>query len=135
MRADGSGDEGLDLLLVEGSYPDRLGPAAAALVGRVGRVRALGSLALSLCHAGAGRCDAMVGLGPGRSIDIAAAQLVAREAGLRVGLPAEADLPGTSLHLDARFHVLGARDDATMDLLAGLLPPPAAPSARGPAGP
>jgi myo-inositol-1(or 4)-monophosphatase len=114
---------GLELLLVEGAYPDRVAPAAAALDGRVHRIRALGSLALSLCHAAAGRGDAMVGLGLGRSIDIAAAQLVAREAGLLVGLPGEADLPGMTLRLDARFHVLGARDDATMRLLEGLLPP------------
>jgi myo-inositol-1(or 4)-monophosphatase len=111
----------LDLLLVEGSYPSKVGPAAAALDGRVGRFRALGSLALSLCHAGAGRCDAMVGLGPGRSVDVAAAQLVAREAGLLVGLPRVADLAATPLDLDARFHVVAARDAATMDLLAGLL--------------
>ncbi len=122
VRADGE-PGALELLLVEGAYPDRIGPAASALDGRVHRIRALGSLALSLCHAAAGRCDAMVGLGPGRSIDIAAAQLVAREAGLLVGLPREADLPGMTLRLDARFHVLGARDDATMRLLEGLLPP------------
>ena len=88
VRAEGEAGA-LELLLVEGAYPDRIGPAAAALDGRVDRIRALGSLALSLCHAAAGRCDAMVGLGPGRSIDIAAAQLVAREAGLLVGLPRE----------------------------------------------
>lgn len=125
VRSDGGPGE-LELLLVEGAYPERVALAAAALDGRVGRIRALGSLALSLCHAAAGRCDAMIGLGPGRSIDIAAAQLVAREAGLLVGLPAVDDLPGTTLRLDARFHVLGARDPGTMDLLAGLLPSPAA---------
>jgi myo-inositol-1(or 4)-monophosphatase len=102
---------------------DRIGPAAAGLAGReVHRIRALGSLALSLCHTAAGRGDGMVGLSPGRSIDIAAAQLVAREAGLLVGLPRERDTPDTSLRLDARFHVLGARDAATLELLAGLLP-------------
>ena len=42
----------LDLLLLEGSYPSVVGPLAVALDGRVGRFRALGSLALSLCHAG-----------------------------------------------------------------------------------
>ena len=121
VRAEGE-PGALELLLVEGAYPDRVAPAAAALDGRVHRIRALGSLALSLCHAAAGRGDAMVGLGLGRSIDIAAAQLVAREAGLLVGLPREEDLPGMTLRLDARFHVLGARDADTMRLLEGLLP-------------
>ena len=128
-----TGDRPLELLMIEGSYPDRLGPAAAALEGRVGRIRALGSLALSLCHTAGGRGDAMVGLGPGRSIDIAAAQLVASEAGLIVGLPRPADLPGMSLGLEARFHVVGARDAATLELLAGLLPRPVSPG--GPASP
>lgn len=121
VRAEGEPGE-LELVLVEGAYPDRVAPAAAALDGRVHRLRALGSLALSLCHAAAGRGDAMVGLGPGRSIDIAAAQLVAREAGLLVGLPREDDLPGMTLRLDARFHVVGARDAEAMALLQGLLP-------------
>ncbi len=118
----GAAPDPMDLLLVEGAYPEVLGPASAALDGRVGRIRALGSLALSLCHTAAGRGDAMIGLGTGRSIDIAAAQLVAREAGLRVGLPRESDLPGTTLRLDARFHVIGAGDPGVMDLLLGLLP-------------
>lgn len=122
VRADG-GRGSLELLLVEGAYPDRIGPAAAGIAGGdVHRIRALGSLALSLCHTAAGRGDAMVGLSPGRSIDIAAAQLVAGEAGLLVGLPRVRDTPGTTLRLHARFHVLGARDAAAMDLLAGLLP-------------
>jgi myo-inositol-1(or 4)-monophosphatase len=121
VRAAPAGDP-MDLLLVEGAYPRALGPAASALDGRVDRVRALGSLALSLCHAAAGRGDAMIGLGTGRSVDIAAAQLIAREAGLLVGLPGEADLPGTSLRLGARFHVLGAPDPGTLALLAALLP-------------
>jgi myo-inositol-1(or 4)-monophosphatase len=114
----------LELVLIEGAYPDRIGPAAAGLAGRdVKRIRALGSLALSLCHAAAGRGDGMVALAPGRSIDIAAAQLVAREAGLLVGLPRAEDTPGMTLRLDARFHVVGARDAATLELLAGLIPP------------
>ena len=121
VRAEGEPGE-LELVLVEGAYPDRVGPAAAALGGRVHRLRAVGSLALSLCHVAAGRGDAMVGLGPGRSIDIAAAQLIAREAGLLVGLPREDDLPGMTLRLDARFHVVGAREPDAMALLQGLLP-------------
>ena len=46
---------------------------------------------------------------------------MAREAGLLVGLPRVSDLPAVPLDLDARFHVVAARDSATMDLLAGLL--------------
>ncbi len=107
----------LDLLLVEGAYPARISRAAAFLEGRVGRLRALGSLALSLCQTAAGRGDAMVGLGLGRAIDVAAAQLVALEAGLAVGVPDEADLAGTPLDLVGRFHIAAAHDRAGLALM------------------
>jgi myo-inositol-1(or 4)-monophosphatase len=87
----------------------------------VGRLRAVGSLALSLCLVAAGRADAMVGLGAGRAVDIAAAQLVAREAGLIVGLPEPGELDGAPLDVTTHSHVVAARDHATLDLLAGIL--------------
>ena len=46
------------------------------------------------------RCDAMAGLGRGRSVDVAAAQLVAREAGLRWACPGPDDLPGDAARPD-----------------------------------
>lgn len=107
----------LELLLLEGAFPARLGAVSEMLDGHVGRIRALGSLALSLCHAAGGRGDAMVGLGPGRTVDVAAAQLIAREAGMLVGLPDVAALASTPLDLETRFHVTAARDAATLDLL------------------
>jgi myo-inositol-1(or 4)-monophosphatase len=68
------------------------------------RVRVMGSLALSLCHLAAGRVDAVCSLKPARSVDIAAAQLLVREAGLAMELfddprafdDAELDLEGRS---------------------------------------
>lgn len=107
----------LELLLVEGAYPARVARAAAFLEGRVARLRALGSLALSLCQTAAGRGDAMVGLGPGRAVDVAAAQLVAVEAGLAVGVPDAAGLPGTPLDLAGRFHIAAAHDPAGLELM------------------
>lgn len=118
VTAGEAGDGGhLELLLVEGAFPARLGAVADMLDGHVGRIRALGSLALSLCHTAGGRGDAMVGLGPGRTVDVAAAQLIAREAGLLVGLPDVDALAATPLDLEARFHVTAARDAATLALL------------------
>ena len=107
----------LELLLVEGAFPARLPALSAMPDGRVGRIRALGSLALSLCHVAGGRGDAMVGLGPGRAVDVAAAQLVAREAGLLVGLPGAADTDAAPLDLAVRFHVTAAHDPETLALL------------------
>ena len=116
-----AGDAGwggaIELLLVEGAFPERIAALAGMFEGRVGRLRMLGSLALSLCQVAAGRGDAMVALGPGRTVDVAAAQLVAREAGLLVGLPDVPSLAPTPLDLDVRFHVTAAADAATLDLL------------------
>ena len=61
---------------------DRIG----AMVGVAGRVRVMGSLALSLCHLAAGRVDGVVCLKAARSVDIAAAQLLVRECGLAIDL-------------------------------------------------
>ena len=112
----------LEILLIEGAFPVRVAYAAGALDGHVGRIRALGSLALSLCHTAAGRGDAMAGLGPGRSVDVAAAQLVARETGLLVGMPGAQDLPGAALDIAGRYHVYAAHDAATLALLRTLTP-------------
>jgi len=68
------------------------------------RLRIMGSLALSLCHLAAGRVDAVCSLKGARSVDIAAAQLLVREAGLAIDLfddprgfeDAELDLEGRS---------------------------------------
>jgi hypothetical protein len=67
----------------------------------------------------------MAGLVRGRSVDVAAAQLVATEAGLLVGAPAPADLPATPLDMATRFHILGARDEETLALLSRALTPSA----------
>ena len=68
------------------------------------RLRIMGSLALSLCHLAAGRVDAVCSLKAARTVDIAAAQLLVREAGLAIELfddarsfaEAELDLEGRS---------------------------------------
>ena len=123
-RAGGPGGR-LELLMVEGASPARVAHAALRLDGRVRRLRAIGSLALSLCHAAAGRADAMAGLGPGRAVDVAAAQLVAREAGLLVGTPSQDGLPALPLDVTTRFPILAARDEAALELLSSALEPSA----------
>jgi myo-inositol-1(or 4)-monophosphatase len=115
--APAAGDGIMEVVLLEGAYPRRLAPAAEALDGRVGRVRVLGSLALSLCHAAAGRADGMAGLVPGRAVDVAAAQLVAREAGLVVGMPGEADLPLAPLDVTTGIPIAAAPSREGLELL------------------
>jgi myo-inositol-1(or 4)-monophosphatase len=66
--------------------PFLLAAVIEAIARQIGsfRSRVVGSTALALCYAAAGRVDAVVSSGECRVIDFAAAQLVAREAGLVV---------------------------------------------------
>jgi myo-inositol-1(or 4)-monophosphatase len=101
----------LELLGLETARPEALA-AATAEIEAVGaaRVRALGSVAVTLCLVAAGQLDAMLSLLEVRSVDAAAGQLIVREAGGAVLFP-EAD----ALDLEMRSRVLAARDP---DLLA-----------------
>jgi len=104
----------LELVGLETARPDALA-ASAELIGALGadRVRALGSVAVTLCMVAAGELDAMISLREVRSVDAAAGQLIVREAGGSVGFHAD-----DSLSLDMRSRVAAARDD---DLLKHLL--------------
>jgi myo-inositol-1(or 4)-monophosphatase len=114
----------LQLVALEATRPEHLAPAAAALPGEVERVRVLGSLALALCHLADGRLDAVASLRPNgaRSIDIAAAQLVLREAGAAIALPDAAGPFGAApLDLVGRSRVVAARDEHCVARVAALL--------------
>ena len=76
------------------------------------RIRALGSVALSLCLVAAGQLDGMLSLRPIRSVDAAAAQLLVTEAGGAVAFP-DAD----ELSLEMRSPVLAARDAEVLERL------------------
>jgi len=116
LRAEGPG-YGLEIVGIESAKPERILPLVEALTGRAYRIRALGSIALSLCYVAAGRFDAMLTARACRSVDAAAAQLVAREAGAAVAV-SEPGLELASLRLDARYHVAAALDD---EMLATVL--------------
>jgi myo-inositol-1(or 4)-monophosphatase len=104
VAADG---ERLELLGVEAAEPQRALESLGALAGKVYRLRVVGSIAISVAYVAAGRFDAMIGLRPCRSVDAAAAQLIAREAG---GEVAFGDLSPASaaLGLDARYPIAAA---------------------------
>lgn len=113
-----------ELLMLEGAAPGLVSRAAALLDGRVRRLRACGSLALAICWAGVGRADGVLGLGRGRAVDYAAAQLVAAEAGMPIGLPTDAARAGAPLDTTTGRRVVGARDPALRAILAGLVADP-----------
>ena len=103
---------GLEVVGIEAAKPERVVHVARALSGHAFRLRSVGSIAISVCWIAAGRFDGMLTTRPCRSVDIAAAQLIAREAGaeIRIG---DLELDAASLSLDARYHVVSALD-ATM---------------------
>ncbi|HEY4412412.1 MAG TPA: inositol monophosphatase family protein [Gaiellaceae bacterium] len=94
----------IEILSFEATLTSLIAEHAASMNGIAHRLRVMGSLALSLCHLAAGRVDGVCSLKPARSVDIAAAQLLCREAGLSVELfddprgfgEAELDLVGRS---------------------------------------
>ena len=87
----------------------------------VGRVRVMGSLALSLCHLAGGRVDAVCSLKPARSVDIAAAQLLVRECGLAIELFEDPPFERAPLDLAMRSRVAAAGSAELVAKLAAAL--------------
>jgi myo-inositol-1(or 4)-monophosphatase len=107
LRARGPGF-GLEVVGIEGAKPERLIPVLDALQGKAYRMRSVGSIAISLCYVAGGRFDAMMTGRPSRSVDAAAGQLIAREAGAEVAFTGAGLDVG--LDLEARYHVAAALD-------------------------
>ena len=87
-------------------------------------LRVVGAIALSLCYVAAGRFDAMLSTRTCRSVDAAAGQLIAREAGASAALE-ELALDEADLGLDARYRVTAAATgewQATVREALGLSP-------------
>jgi myo-inositol-1(or 4)-monophosphatase len=103
----------LELLGLETARPERVAAASDALASLgARRLRALGSVAASMCLVAGGRLDAMVTLREVRSVDVAAAQLIVQEAGGAVALPG-----GDALDLQMRSRVLAARSAELVERL------------------
>jgi len=105
--------EKLELLGVEAAAPGRMLPLEEALDGRVFRLRVIGSIAITAAYVAAGRLDGMLSLRPCRSVDIAAAQLIVREAGGAVAF-GEVALEDADLGLDARYPILAAAGEQSL---------------------
>ena len=105
----------LEVLGLETARPELVAANAAAIeASEARRIRALGSVAMTLCLVAAGQLDGMLSLRPIRSVDVAAAQLLVTEAGGAVAFPADDELS-----LEMRSRVLAARDAEALERLAG----------------
>lgn len=115
---DSRSDGDLEVVSLEGARPTRTAQVAAALGDRVYRLRCMGSIALSLSYIAAGRFDGMISLYPCRSVDAAAGQLIAREAGATVRFLGQRHPLAASLDLDSRYICVAARARENIELLA-----------------
>ena len=111
----------IEILSFEGTTTEYIADKAHAMVGVAGRLRIMGSLALSLCHLAAGRVDAVCSLKPARSIDIAAAQLLVLERGLAIELFEEPPFGAAPLDLLGRSRVVAAATPALCERLGAAL--------------
>ena len=91
------------------------------LAQHVHRVRAIGSIAISMCQVAPARADGMLTLWRTRAVDIAAAQLIVREAGGLVAFPAFDEPLGAPLDLEPHSPVVGARSAAGLAQLISIV--------------
>ncbi len=113
IRAEGPG-YGLELIGLESADPIRIAPVVAALQGEAYRIRAIGSIAITLAYVAAGRLDAMLSARACRSVDAAAAQLIVREAGAEIAF-AGLELHEATLDLGARYKVAAGLDGEMLE--------------------
>lgn len=102
--------EGLEVVALESANPETIAPVVAALAGRTWRIRAPGSIAISLAYVAGGRFDGMLTARSCRSVDAAGGQLIAREAGALVAFGAR-PLAERPLDLSARYELAAALDE------------------------
>jgi myo-inositol-1(or 4)-monophosphatase len=105
----------LELLGIESADPRWVRDSADALADTAHRLRAIGAIAVSLCQVAAARLDGMVTLRRSRAVDVAAGQLIVREAGgavAFVGCPSPLGAPLDVIGPVAP--VVAARSDAAL---------------------
>ncbi len=107
----------IEILSFEATVTARIADHVEAFRGVAERLRVMGSLALSLCHLAGGRVDAVCSLKAARAVDIAAAQLFVREAGLAIDLPDAPPFDEAPLDTEGRSRVVaGANPDVCAQL-------------------
>jgi myo-inositol-1(or 4)-monophosphatase len=107
-------DGRLELLGIESADPRWVAASIGALEDSAYRLRALGTIASSLCQVAAARFDGMVSLRRARGVDSAAGQLIVREAGGHVSFPAYDERLAAPLTADPTSPVVAARSVQTL---------------------
>ena len=99
----------LEVLGIESADPRWVVQSADELAETAHRLRAIGAMAVSLCQVAAARFDAMASLKRCRAVDVAAAQLIVREAGGQVAFIAYDDPLAAPLDIEPHSPVIAAR--------------------------
>jgi len=115
-------DGRLEVLGIEAADPRWVAQAIGPLVTTAYRLRALGTIAASLCQVAAGRFDGMVTLRPSRGVDAAAGQLIVREAGGWISFPRCDEPLGAPLDTAPFSPVVAARTLETLEALEAIAP-------------
>jgi myo-inositol-1(or 4)-monophosphatase len=111
----------LELLGIESADPRWVRDSADALAARAHRLRAIGAIAVTMSQVAAARLDGMVTLRRARAVDVAAAQLIVREAGGCVAFIACDDPLGAPLEpLSPVSPVVAARSEAAVRELSDI---------------
>jgi len=111
------------MITIESADPRWIAPKVQALGETVYRLRAIGSIAISLCQLAPTRVDGMLTLWRTRAVDVAAAQLIVREAGGLVAFPAFEDPLGAPLDIEPHSPVVAARTPASLARLSAIVWP------------
>jgi myo-inositol-1(or 4)-monophosphatase len=115
-------DGRLEVLGIESADPRWVAASIDSLVDCSYRLRALGTIASTLCQVAAARFDGMVSLRRARGVDCAAGQLIVREAGGFVSFPWCEDSLAAPLDAVPSSPVVAARSQATLRELEGIPP-------------
>src|SRR5947208_1638981 len=115
-------DGRLEVLGIESADPRWVAAAAEPLASLSYRLRALGTIASTLCQVAAGRFDGMLSLRRARGVDSAAGQLIVREAGGFVSFPRCTEPLAAPLDAAPSSPVVAARSLETLHRLEEIAP-------------
>jgi myo-inositol-1(or 4)-monophosphatase len=110
-------DGRMELVAIEAADPRWLAASSDQLLASAHRLRAIGSIAISLCAVAATRVDGMVSLRRCRGVDAAAGQLIVREAGGVVAFGDGDDPLAAPLSLEPWAPVAAARSAESLQRL------------------
>jgi myo-inositol-1(or 4)-monophosphatase len=115
-------DGRLEVVGIESADPRWVAATAEPLAALSYRLRALGTIASTLCQVAAGRFDAMLSLRRARGVDSAAGQLIVREAGGFVSFPRCPEPLAAPLDAAPSSPVIAARSQETLRRLEEIVP-------------